>query len=191
MIGQLRGILLSKEPPHLLLDAHGVGYEIEAPLSTFYDLPAPGSEITLYTHLVVREDAHLLFGFANAQERTLFRTLLKVNGVGARLALTILSGVSAQGFVRCVQNNDSASLTRLPGIGKKTAERLLLELKGRPVFARAVAGSAAAAPSDDVRQALLALGYNEREAAEAIRQLPADLGVGEAIRQALRVLSKT
>ncbi|MFP5344263.1 MAG: Holliday junction branch migration protein RuvA [Gammaproteobacteria bacterium] len=198
MIGQLRGILLSKEPPHLLLDAHGVGYEIEAPLSTFYDLPAPGSEITLYTHLVVREDAHLLFGFANAQERTLFRTLLKVNGVGARLALTILSGVSAQGFVRCVQNNDSASLTRLPGIGKKTAERLLLEMRDKLSGweESAVRGAApvSASPGDamhDALSALVSLGYKPHEASRMLQGIDgAGLSREELIRRALQALAK-
>jgi Holliday junction DNA helicase RuvA len=198
MIGQLRGILLSKEPPHLLLDAHGVGYEIEAPLSAFYDLPAPGSEITLYTHLVVREDAHLLFGFTDVEERALFRNLLKVNGVGARLALTILSGVSAQGFVRCVQNNDSASLTQLPGIGKKTAERLILEMRDKLSGweQRAVRGAAAiAAPAGDVLHdalsALISLGYKPHEAARMLQGIDsAGLSREELIRRALQTLAK-
>ncbi|MCL4315530.1 MAG: Holliday junction branch migration protein RuvA [Gammaproteobacteria bacterium] len=197
MIGQLRGILLSKEPPHLLLDAHGVGYEIEAPLSTFYDLPAPGTEITLYTHLVVREDAHLLFGFASAQERTLFRTLLKVNGVGARLALAILSGVSAQGFVRCVQNNDSASLTQLPGIGKKTAERLILEMRDKLSGweENAVRGAPVnVSPGDamhDALSALVSLGYKPHEASRMLQGIDsAGLSREELIRRALQALAK-
>lgn len=197
MIGQLRGILLSKEPPHLLLDAHGVGYEIEAPLSTFYDLPAPGTEITLYTHLVVREDAHLLFGFANAQERTLFRTLLKVNGVGAKLALTILSGVSAQGFVRCVQNNDSASLTQLPGIGKKTAERLMLEMRDKLSGWEENAARGApinVSPGDamhDALSALISLGYKPHEASRMLQGVDgAGLSREELIRRALQALAK-
>ncbi len=200
MIGQLRGILLSKEPPHLLLDAHGVGYEIEAPLSTFYDLPAPGNEITLYTHLVVREDAHLLFGFISAQERTLFRSLLKVNSVGAKLALTILSGVSAQGFVRCVRNNDSASLTRLPGIGRKTAERLILEMRdklsGWEESAVRDAGAAASnAPQGDAMHdalsALVALGYKPHEASRMLQGIDsAGLNREELIRRALQALAK-
>lgn len=199
MIGQLRGILLSKEPPYLLLDAHGVGYEIEAPLSTFYDLPAPGNEVTLYTHLVVREDAHLLFGFASAQERMLFRALLKVNSVGAKLALTILSGVSAQGFVRCVQNNDSASLTRLPGIGKKTAERLILEMRDKlgGWEENAVRGAVVsnAPPGDamhDALSALVSLGYKPHEASRMLQGIDsAGLSREELIRRALQALAKT
>ncbi len=200
MIGQLRGILLSKEPPHLLLDAHGVGYEIEAPLSTFYDLPAIGQCCTLYTHLVVREDAHLLFGFISAQERTLFRSLLKVNSVGAKLALTILSGISAQGFVRCVRNNDSASLIRLPGIGKKTAERLILEMRDKLSGweESAVRGAGAAASNvhqgdamHDALSALVALGYKPHEASRMLQGIDsAGLSREELIRRALQALAK-
>lgn len=196
MIGQLRGILLSKEPPHLLLDAHGVGYEIEAPLSTFYDLPAPGNEVTLYTHLVVREDAHLLFGFASAQERMLFRTLLKVNSVGAKLALTILSGVSAQGFVRCVRNNDSASLTRLPGIGKKTAERLILEMRDKlSGWEESIVTAPGYAPPGDAMHdalsALVSLGYKPHEASRMLQGIDsAGLSREELIRRALQALAK-
>ncbi len=197
MIGQLRGILLSKEPPHLLLDAHGVGYEIEAPLSTFYDLPAPGNEITLYTHLVVREDAHLLFGFASAQERTLFRSLLKVNSVGAKLALTILSGVSAQGFVRCVRNNDSASLTRLPGIGKKTAERLILEMRDKlsgweeNTLRAAPASATHGDAMHDALSALVSLGYKPHAASRMLQGIDsAGLSREELIRRALQALAK-
>ena len=131
MIGRLTGTLLAKQPPALLLDVAGVGYELEAPMTTFYTLPAVGETVTLHTHLVVREDAHLLFGFASEDERRLFRALIKVSGVGARLALTILSGVSADEFVRCVQDSDTATLVRLPGIGKKTAERLIVEMRDR------------------------------------------------------------
>ena len=131
MIGYLRGRLLSKRAPHLLLDVNGVGYDIEATMATFYDLPETGAECALYTHLVVREDAHLLYGFANEIERTLFRNLIKVNGVGAKMALTILSGTSVDEFARCIRDNDTAALTRLPGVGKKTAERLVIEMRDR------------------------------------------------------------
>jgi len=131
MIGQLRGKLIHKQPPHLLIDVQGVGYEIEAPMTTFYNLPATGEEILLYTHLVVRDDAHLLFGFSSPRERHMFRTLIKINGVGAKMALTILSGIEADDFARCIQENDSVRLTRLPGVGKKTAERLIIEMRDR------------------------------------------------------------
>ena len=131
MIGRLRGILAEKKPPYLLLDVNGVGYELEAPMGTIFQLPEVGAEVTLHTHLAVRDDAHLLFAFATEAERTLFRTLIKVNGVGAKLALTILSGISADDFARCVQESDTASLVRLPGVGKKTAERLVVEMRDR------------------------------------------------------------
>ena len=190
MIGHLRGKLAAKQPPYLLLEVHGVGYEIEAPMSTFYNLPAVGEEIHLYTHLVVREDAHLLFGFGSEQERRLFRTLLKVNGVGARTALAVLSGLSVQDLSQAIAAQDSARLIRIPGVGKKTAERLLLELKdklqggvmdsiAKPVSSRA-----------DALHALLALGYNEKEAGRALATLPAELATADAIRQALKLLSK-
>lgn len=190
MIGRLKGILVAKQPPWLTLDVQGVGYELEAPMSTFYELPPLGAEVVLCTHHAVKEDSVALYGFHREAERLLFRTLIKVSGIGAKTALSILSGVSVDEFSRLVQTSDVAALTRVPGIGKKTAERLLLELKGKPVFAGAIAGAAPVGMSDDVRQALLALGYNERETAEALRQLPPDLPVGEAIRQALRGLSK-
>ena len=131
MIGFLRGKLVFKAPPLLMLDVHGVGYEVEAPMTTFYDLPAIGAEIMLHTHLVVREDAHILFGFSTEADRTMFRTLIKVNGVGPKLALTILSGQSAEEFHRCIHNNDTQALVRLPGVGKKTAERLVIEMRDR------------------------------------------------------------
>ena len=191
MIGKITGTLAAKQPPQVLVDVGGVGYEIDVPMSTFYNLPAIGDKVSLLTHLAVREDAHLLYGFGSETERAAFRELLKVSGIGAKTALSVLSGLSVNDLSAAIAAQDAGRIVKVPGIGKKTAERLLLELKGKPVFAGAVPGAAASAPSDDVRQALLALGYNEREAAEAVRQLPADLGVGEAIRQALRALSKT
>ena len=185
MIGRITGTLAAKQPPQVLVDVNGVGYEIDVPMSTFYNLPALGEKISLLTHLAIREDAHLLYGFGSEIERAAFRELLKVSGIGAKTALSVLSGLSV--------NDLSAAIAaqEIGRIGKKTAERLLLELKGRPVFAGAIAGAEAGGVSDDVRQALLALGYNERETTEALRQLPPDLPVGEAIRQALRTLSKT
>ncbi|MEW5968121.1 MAG: Holliday junction branch migration protein RuvA [Pseudomonadota bacterium] len=191
MIGRITGTLAARQPPQVLVDVGGVGYEIDVPMSTFYHLPAIGEKVSLLTHLAIREDAHLLYGFGSETERAAFRELLKVSGIGAKTALSVLSGLSVNDLAAAIAAQDAARIVKVPGIGKKTAERLLLELKGKPVFAGAIAGAAiASAPSDDVRQALLALGYNEREAAEAIRQLPADLSVGEAIRLALRTLSK-
>ncbi|HLW74285.1 MAG TPA: Holliday junction branch migration protein RuvA, partial [Gammaproteobacteria bacterium] len=159
MIGFLRGLILRKQPPHLLIDVHGVGYEVEAPMSTFYNLPEAGAEVTLFTHLVVREDAQVLFAFGSEAERRFFRSLIRVNGVGPKLALTILSGISVDGFVRCVRENDTAALTRLPGIGKKTAERLVVEMRDRldDVGAPRAAG-ASAHPRDEALSALVSLG---------------------------------
>lgn len=181
MIGRLKGTLLEKEPPHLLIDVSGVGYEVEAPMSTFYQLPAIGQSVTLYTHLIVREDAQLLCGFATAAERRLFRQLIKVNSVGARLALGILSGMSAGDFIRCVQERDTASLTRLPGVGKKTAERLLIEMRDRLAdlggeeFAAVVAGGADVPTADsatrDALSALVALGYKPQEASRLLQNV--------------------
>lgn len=197
MIGFLRGVLLHKQPPHLLLDVHGVGYEIEAPMSTFYELPPLGAEVTLYTHLVVREDAHALFGFARPSEHALFRALIKVNGVGPRLALTILSGISAEGFVRAVYENDGATLTRLPGIGKKTAERLLIEMRDRlkdwasEQYA-SIGGAdgkkpASHGPVEEAISALVSLGYKPQEANRMARAVASDnLGSEEIIRRALQ-----
>lgn len=190
MIGRVAGILAAKQPPQVLVDVNGVGYEIDVPMSTFYNLPGVGEKVSLLTHLAVREDAHLLYGFGSEIERVAFRELLKVSGIGAKTALAVLSGLSVNDLSAAIAAQETGRLVKIPGIGKKTAERLLLELKGKPVFAGAVAGAAPAGMSDDVRQALLALGYNERETAEALRQLPPDLPVGEAIRQALRGLSK-
>jgi Holliday junction DNA helicase RuvA len=193
VIGRLQGVLLERRPPNLLLDVRGVGYELQAPLSTFYALAAEGAEVTLLTHLVVRDDAHVLYGFASAAERSLFRHLIRVNGVGAKLALTILSGVSADAFVRCVRQNDAATLTRLPGIGKKTAERLVMEMRDRlngeawAFPATPAAATAADAAMQDAVSALVSLGYKVQEAtrmAEAVEG--ADLTSEQIIRLALQ-----
>lgn len=191
MIGKLTGTLLEKNPPEVLVDCNGVGYEVLVPMSTFYNLPAVGERVGLLTQFIVREDAQLLYGFGTAPERQAFRELIKISGVGPRTALSILSGLGVQDLAQAISLQESGRLVKVPGIGKKTAERLLLELKGKPVFAGAIASPETPGVSDDVRQALLALGYNERETTEAVRQLPPDLPVGEAIRQALRALSKT
>ena len=192
MIGRLSGTLLEKSPPHVLVDCHGVGYEVDVPMSTFYTLPAAGQPISLLTHFVVREDAQLLYGFATGEERSAFRQLLKISGVGARTALAILSGLSVADLAQAITLQESTRLVKVPGIGKKTAERLLLELKGK--LADVGYGSPGTAPSDtrsDITQALLALGYNEKEATAAVRQLAADLSTSEGIRQALKLLSKS
>lgn len=201
MIGRLHGILLARQAPHLLLDVQGVGYEIEAPMTTFYELPAIGEPVTLHTHLVVREDAHLLFGFASVAERALFRSLIKISGVGAKLALTILSGISAEGFVRCVKNNDSASLIRLPGIGNKTAERLLLEMRDRladwNVGVQILSDSITTARSggneniSDAISALVSLGYKPQEASRMVESIDTDGLASEVIiRRALQSMLK-
>jgi Holliday junction DNA helicase RuvA len=195
MIGLLRGRLLGKHPPQLLLDVQGVGYEIEAPMTTFYDLPAPGAEVVLHTHLVVREDAHTLYGFATVTDRDLFRNLLRVNGVGARLALAILSGMDAGAFARCIHAGDSAALVRLPGVGKKTAERLIIEMRDRLEKAGALqvsgtAGAIATAPVQPVEEAvtaLIGLGYKPQEASRMVRGLDTtNLSSEEIIRSALQ-----
>lgn len=196
MIGRLRGILAEKQPPLLLIDINGVGYEVEAPMSTFYQLPEAGATVTLHTHLVVREDAHLLFGFASEGERRLFRTLIKVNGVGAKLALTILSGIAADEFARCVQENDTAALVRLPGVGKKTAERLIVEMRDRLADWEGAVTLAGAAPvesrggSDELRDAisaLVSLGYKPPEASRLVSKVEsAGLSSEEIIRAALK-----
>lgn len=192
MIGRLRGTLIAKQPPRLLLEAGGVGYEVEAPMSTFYVLPDIGAELTLQTHLVVREDAHILFGFASETERQLFRSLIKVNGVGPRLALTILSGSSVAGFVRCVQDNDTSALTRLPGVGKKTAERLIVEMRDRLEREEGVGSmdGFAAVPANasaEAQAALVALGYKPVEASRMVQSIKgANLGSEEIIRRALQ-----
>ncbi len=193
MIGRLNGVLLEKTPPLVLLDVNGVGYECEVPMSTFYNLPATGERAVLLTHFVVREDAQLLYGFGSERERSAFRRLLKVNGVGAKSALAILSGLSVDDLAQAVALQETALLTRVPGVGKKTAERLLLELKDKFKLdgaAQEIAGQAKSA-GGDVLNALLALGYNEREALAAVKQLPADVAVAEGIRQSLKALSKS
>jgi len=198
VIGRLRGILLEKHPPRLLVEAGGVGYELEAPMSTFYRLPATGSEVILHTHLVVRDDAHLLFAFASEAERSLFRSLIRVNGVGARLALTILSGMEAGDFARCVQEGDTAALTRLPGVGKKTAERLVVEMRDRlddwqpaPAAAPGPAPAGAPDPEREAIDALVALGYRPAEAARMVSRLDiAGMASEDIIRAALKASLK-
>jgi Holliday junction DNA helicase RuvA len=193
MIGRIAGVLLEKNPPHLLVDCNGVGYEIAVPMSTFYNLPHTGERIVLLTQLIVREDAHLLYGFGTAQERTTFRELLKISGIGARMALAVLSGMSVQELAQAVTLQDAARLTRTPGIGKKTAERLLLELKGKlGADLGAAAGSVAASDhAGDILNALLALGYSEKEAVAAVKNVPVGTGVSEGIKLALKALSKS
>lgn len=191
MIGRITGTLAAKQPPQVLVDVNGVGYEIDVPMSTFYNLPALGEKISLLTHLAIREDAHLLYGFGSEIERAAFRELLKVSGIGAKTALSVLSGLSVNDLSAAIAAQEIGRIVKVPGIGKKTAERLLLELKGRPVFAGAISAVAGeTSVSNDVRQALLALGYNDKEAAAAVQKLPADLPVSDAIRQALKLLSK-
>lgn len=190
MIGRLQGILLAKNPPQVVLDVHGVGYELEVPMSTFYTLPENGEKLILLTHLLVREDAHLLYGFASEAERFAFRQLLKVSGVGARLALAVLSGLSVGDLAQVVASQEVGRLTRVPGIGAKTAERLLLELKGKLAQVQPAATTASGVAHGDILNALLALGYNEREAATALKQLPEEVTTTDGIRQALKLLSR-
>lgn len=195
MIGTLEGRITGKQPPWLLLEVHGVGYELEAPMSTFYELPATGSDVRLFTHLVVRDDAHLLFGFASERERSLFRALLKVNGVGARVALAILSGISVDGFTRCVSEGDAAALQRVPGIGRKTAERLVVEMRDRfaqeaGTGAAALAGGRALAPREEAHSALVALGYKPREAAKMLEGVDDQVSSEEMIRLALQSVAR-
>ncbi|MCO5102036.1 MAG: Holliday junction branch migration protein RuvA [Burkholderiaceae bacterium] len=192
MIGRLSGILLEKHPPTVLVDVGGVGYEVDVPMSTFYDLPAVGARVTLLVQPVVREDAHLLYGFLRPDERNAFRQLIRISGVGARTGLAVLSGLSVAELAQAVARQDAGRLQKVPGIGKKTAERLLLELEGK--LAQAVGDGARTAPAEtatDVLNALLALGYSEREASAAVRQLPAGTAVSDGIRQALKLLART
>jgi holliday junction DNA helicase RuvA len=190
VIGKISGKLVERHPPQVVVDVHGVGYEIDVPMSTFYQLPATGGDVTLHTHLMVREDAQQLYGFASEQERYAFRQLLRISGVGARTALAVLSGLSVGELYEAVAAQDAGRLTKIPGVGKKTAERLLLELKDRldVTVAQAVATSN---QTGDIVNALLALGYNDKEAQWAIKQLVAGTAVAEGIRQALKLLSKT
>jgi Holliday junction DNA helicase RuvA len=191
MIGRLKGTLAEKQPPRLLLDVGGVGYEVEAPMSTFYSLPRLGEPATLLTHLSVREDAHVLYGFSSAAERELFRGLIRISGVGPKLALTILSGISVDGFHRCVDAGDAGALTRLPGVGKKTAERLVMEMRDKiEIGAKAglpPGGRSPAQPADEAQRALIALGYKPQEAAKMVREAGADdLPAEDLIRLALK-----
>ena len=194
MIGLLRGKILDKQPPRLLLDVQGVGYEIDAPMTTFYDLPDVGAEVTLFTHLAVREDAHTLYGFLTLSDRSLFRSLLKVNGVGARLALTILSGMESQTFIACVQGGDASALVKLPGIGKKTAERLIIELRDRleastmpATVASGSPGAVVSNPVDDAVSALVGLGYKPQEASQMVRVIDStNMSSEDIIRSALQ-----
>ncbi len=190
MIGKIHGKLVEKNPPQVLVMSHGVGYEIDVPMSTFYHLPRTGEPVELLTHMVVREDAHLLYGFLTAAERSAFRQLLKISGVGPKVALSVLSGLSVEDLSIAVTAQDAARLTKVPGIGKKTAERLVLELRDKLPAAMSVARSNAGPAGGDVLNALLGLGYNEREAQAAVKQLPADLQLADAIRHALKHLAK-
>jgi Holliday junction DNA helicase RuvA len=201
MIGRLRGEVVHKQPPYLVVDVNGVGYEVEAPMSTFYNLPEKGGSIILFTHLAVRDDTQVLYGFSSEAERTLFRSLLRVSGIGAKVALAILSGMNAEEFSRCVQNNDSAALVRLPGIGKKTAERLIMEMRDRldrlelpgGVALGTPAGAALPAdtPVSDAVGALIALGYKPVDASRMVRAIATEgLSSEEIIRAALRAVAE-
>jgi len=198
MIGRITGLLLEKNPPQIVVDAHGVGYEIDVPMSSYYGLPATGEPVSLFTHLAIREDGHFLYGFATADERAAFRQLLKVSGIGARTALAVLSGLSVTDLAQAVALQESGRLVKIPGIGKKTAERLLLELRDKlgkalPSLGATTAPGMAMLPADsrsDILNALLALGYNEKEALSAMKALPQEATVSDGIRQALRLLSK-
>jgi len=197
MIGRLRGKLIQKQPPWLLIDVQGVAYEVEAPMTTIYKLPAIDEELTLFTHLVIRDDAHLLFGFADEQERLLFRTLIKVNGVGAKMALAILSGMEADEFAQCIKDGDDARLTRLPGVGKKTAERLIVEMRDKLKDWQSLSGSptnsqrpplpSSSDPSDEAVSALVSLGYKPQEASKYVLAVASDeMSSEEIIREALK-----
>ena len=190
MIGRLAGVLAEKSPPGVLVDCQGVGYEVDVPMSTFYNLPGLGERVTLLTHFVVREDAQQLFGFLTATERDTFRLLVKISGVGPRTALSLLSGLSVDELARAVSLQESGRLIKVPGIGKKTAERLLLELKGKLGDAVAAPASVTSSAQADILQALVALGYSDREASATLKTLPADVEVAAGIKQALRALAK-
>ena len=191
MIGRLQGTLAAKNPPQVLIDCHGVGYEVDVPMSTFYHLPGLGERVSLLTHFIVREDAQLLYGFATAPERDAFRQLIKVTGVGPRMALGVLSGLGVQELAQAITAQETGRLVKVPGIGKKTAERLLLELKGKlGADIGAVRGAANSDAQADILQALLALGYNDKEAAAALKALPPDVGVSDGIKLALKALAK-
>lgn len=193
MIGRITGTLIEKHPPQVVLDVGGVGYEIDVPMSTFYNLPATGEQIALYTHLAIREDAHLLYGFGTDSERQAFRQLLKVSGIGAKTALSVLSGMSVAELGNAIASQETGHLIRVPGIGKKTAERLLLELRDKFSAATATVVTTDTSPSgqSDILNALNALGYNDKEAVWAVQQLAPDAAVSDGIRQALKLLSKS
>ena len=191
MIGRIAGVLLEKNPPQILVDCNGVGYEIDVPMSTFYNLPGLGEKVVLHTHLAIREDAHVLFGFANHEERSTFKQLIKISGIGARTALSILSGMSVADLAQAITLQEAGRLTRVPGIGKKTAERLLLELKGKlGADLGAVGGVVHNDATSDILNALIALGYSDKEAMLALKQVPAGAGVSDGIKLALKALSK-
>ena len=191
MIGKLSGVLSEKNPPQILIDCQGVGYEVDVPMSTFFNLPAVGERVSVLTHHVVREDAQILFGFGTAPERDAFRQLIRISGVGPRTALGVLSGLSVADLAAAVTSQDASRLVKVPGIGKKTAERLLLELKGKMGADLGLTGEGSAgAAHGDITQALLALGYNEKEAGAALKGLPPELGVSEGIKWALRQLAR-
>ena len=190
MIGRLSGILLEKNPPQVLLDVHGVGYEVDVPMSTFYNLPGCGEKITLLTHFVVREDGQYLYGFTSEAERYAFRQLIRSSGIGARMALAVLSGLSVGDLAQAIARQEVGRLIKVPGIGKKTAERLLLELKGKLADALPTSSLALEDSQHDILNALLALGYNDREAAAATKPLPPGISTSDGIRQALKQLSK-
>jgi Holliday junction DNA helicase RuvA len=190
MIGKLTGILSEKNPPQVLVDCHGVGYEVDVPMSTFYNLPGTGEQVSLLTHFVVREDAQILYGFGSVAERATFRQLIKISGVGPRTALGVLSGMSADELARAVSEQDATRLTKVPGIGKKTAERLLLELKGKLGAELPAHAMATSDHQSDILQALLALGYSDKEASAALKLLPAEVGVSDGIKLALKSLAK-
>ncbi len=190
MIARLTGVLAEKAPPSVLIDVNGVGYDVQVPMSTFYNLPELGGKVTLLTQFIVREDAQLLYGFLTATERESFRELIKISGVGPRIALGVLSGLSANDLAQAVAAQDTGRLTKVPGIGKKTAERLLLELKGKLGADLGAPQAPASDAQSDIQQALLALGYSDKEAAAALKTLPPDVGVSEGIKLALRALAK-
>lgn len=192
MIGRIAGVLLEKNPPQILVDCNGVGYEIDVPMSTFYNLPGLGEKVVLHTHLAIREDAHVLFGFANHEERATFKQLIKISGIGARTALSILSGMTVADLAQAITLQEAGRLIKVPGIGKKTAERLLLELKGKLGADLGHTGGAPAMPdaSSDILNALIALGYSDKESLMALKLLPRDCGVSDGIKLALKSLSK-
>jgi Holliday junction DNA helicase RuvA len=190
MIGRLTGQLAEKNPPEILIDCHGVGYEVLVPMSTFYNLPPLGDKVSLLTHFIVREDAQLLYGFGSAAERAAFRQLIKITGIGPRMALSVLSGMSVADLAQAVTLQEAGRIIKVPGIGKKTAERLLLELKGKLGADIGVHASVSSEAQLDILQALVALGYSDKDAAVALKALPPEVGVSEGIRLALRALSR-